>query len=347
MPEITEAELKKQIKKKDFSPIYVIYGTEQMFIKRYTEKLVEAVAGKNPSDFYFHRFGGEVDLDELAAAVQIVPFMSEYNCVLISDVFLDLMNADEIARFKDILARPVSGTVIILSMPSYVPKRYAAALTSIIKKAKKYGSVCEFKELDRGTLERYAAKWANENGKMISRVNAAKLISYCGTDLNLLRNEIDKISAYAKGEEITMDDINKLATVNLETRVFALSDAVLEGRGEKAFTILNQLFYQKEEPLMMIYVLSMAFIDAYRMRVADECGVTMAQVASDFSYKGRSFALKRARSSTSRVSTQALRNCLDALTEADGSFKTLTVNHRLYLEQLIARLLLIVREGGV
>ncbi len=347
MPKITEAELKKHIKQKNFSPVYVIYGTEQMFIKRYTEMLTEAVAGKNPSDFNFHSFSGNINLDELAASVQIVPFMSEHNCVLLTDIFLDSMTADEIDRLKTILAQKISGTVIIISMPSYIPKKNTAALTSIIKKAEKNGSVCKFEQLDQNTLERYIAKWANQNGKLISHINASKLIGYCGSDLNLLKNEVDKISAYAKGEEITLDDIQKLASVNLETRIFTLSDAVINGQGDKAFQTLDRLFYQKEEPVMMLYVLSNSFIDAYRIRVADECGVTQQQAAAEFDYKKRAFALKNARRSTSHVSTEALRKCLDALLEADISFKSVSVNPRLYLEQLIARLLIIAQEGRV
>lgn len=347
MPKITEAELKKHIKQKNFSPVYVIYGTEQMFIKRYTEMLTEAVAGKNPSDFNFHSFSGNINLDELAASVQIVPFMSEHNCVLLTDIFLDSMTADEIDRLKTILAQKISGTVIIISMPSYIPKKNTAALTSIIKKAEKNGSVCKFEQLDQNTLERYIAKWANQNGKLISHINASKLIGYCGSDLNLLKNEVDKISAYAKGEEITLDDIQKLASVNLETRIFTLSDAVINGQGDKAFQTLDRLFYQKEEPVMMLYVLSNSFIDAYRIRVADECGVTQQQAAAEFDYKKRAFALKNARRSTSHVSTEALRKCLDALLEADISFKSVSVNPRLYLEQLIARMLIIAQEGRV
>ena len=347
MPKITEAELKKHIKQKNFSPVYVIYGTEQMFIKRYTEMLTEAVAGKNPSDFNFHSFSGNINLDELAASVQIVPFMSEHNCVLLTDIFLDSMTADEIDRLKTILAQKISGTVIIISMPSYIPKKNTAALTSIIKKAEKNGSVCKFEQLNQNTLERYIAKWANQNGKLISHINASKLIGYCGSDLNLLKNEVDKISAYAKGEEITLDDIQKLASVNLETRIFTLSDAVINGQGDKAFQTLDRLFYQKEEPVMMLYVLSNSFIDAYRIRVADECGVTQQQAAAEFDYKKRAFALKNARRSTSHVSTEALRKCLDALLEADISFKSVSVNPRLYLEQLIARLLIIAQEGRV
>ena len=84
MPRITEADLKKQIKNKSFSPVYLIYGSEQMFVKSYTKKLCEAVAGKNPSDFNYHTFSGDIDFQELAASLQIMPFMAERNCALLS-----------------------------------------------------------------------------------------------------------------------------------------------------------------------------------------------------------------------------------------------------------------------
>ena len=162
---------------------------EQMFVKRYTENLVQAVTGKNPSDFNFHSFGGEIDLDELAATMQIIPFMSDYNCVLVTDVFFDNMDKDATDRFIDIISNTYDGTILIISMPSYVPTKKKASLTSVIKKIEKIGAVCEFNKLSQSMLERYIAKWANECGKSISHINASKLISYCGEDLNLLKNE--------------------------------------------------------------------------------------------------------------------------------------------------------------
>ena len=132
MAKLTEAELKKQIKSKQFSPAYVIYGDEQMFVKRYTEKLVQAIVGKNPSDFNFHTFGGEIDLDELAATMQIIPFMSDYNCILVTDVFFDNMDKDETDRFIDIISNTYEGTILIISMPSYVPKKKKASFTSVV-----------------------------------------------------------------------------------------------------------------------------------------------------------------------------------------------------------------------
>lgn len=344
MAVLTDKQMDKHIKEKKYVPFYLIFGEEQMYIKKYTEKLVTAVAGKEPNDFNFHTFSGDVDLDEFAASVQIVPFMSEYNCVLLSDVFFDNMNSDDLSRFSDITKNSPDTTVLILSMPSYKPSKNKAAITAFKKLADKKGVVCEFGILTQVELEKFIAKWANENGKLISHINAAKLISYCGKDMNLLKNEVNKISAYAKGEEITLEDIDKLATVNLESKIFALSDAVLNGNAEKAFLTLDNLFYQREEPIMMLYVLSASYIDAYRMRVADESGVTKNEVASEFAYKNRAFVLDNAKRATRKVTTQALRKSINLLLKADADFKSASVNHRLYMEQLIAQLLLIAKE---
>ena len=123
MPRITLKELEKQIKSRTFAPVYVLYGSEQMYVRELTKKLVTAVAGKQPSEFNYHTFSGEVDLDTLAAAAEVVPFMSEYNCVVVTDLFVDAYNADDLEKLRAIFKRKIDGTVLILSMPSYVPKR--------------------------------------------------------------------------------------------------------------------------------------------------------------------------------------------------------------------------------
>ena len=345
MPVITETELKKQIKARSFLPIYVLCGTEQLYIKHYTKLLTEAVAGKEPSDFNFHTFSGEVDLDTLASAIGVVPFMSEYNCVLVTDIFLDMLNADDLNKLKAICKMQAEGTVLILSMPSYVPKRNAKAWEAIQKSAQKDGAVVKFDKPDDTKLEKHIGKWANAQGKFISRINASHLIKLCGKDLTRLKNEVDKLCAYSDGEEITMQAIDLLVAQSLEAKIFSLSDQVLAGRGDDAFCTLDVLFYQKEEPVMMLYVLSNAFTDAYRVRVADESGVPLKTLAEDFACKNRTFALERARRSTRSVSTEALRRCLAVLSEADNRMKSVRVNERLFLEQLIAQLLLLAREG--
>ena len=173
MPLINETELNKQIKNRVFSPVYVIYGSEQMYVREYTKKLLEAVAGKKPSDFNFHTFSGEVNLDTLASAIGVVPFMSEYNCVVVTDIFLDMLNSDDLEKFKEICKTKAEGTVLIISMPSYVPKRNAKAFEAIVKRAQNDGSVIKFEKPGDDKLEKYIAKWANRQGTFISRLSCA------------------------------------------------------------------------------------------------------------------------------------------------------------------------------
>jgi len=57
--------------------------------------------------------------------------------------------------------------------------------------------------------------------------------------------------------------------------------------------------------------------------------------------------LNRARTSVSRTSTEALRKSLDVLVETDEKLKSVSVNQRFLIEQLISRLLLIAKEGRI
>ncbi len=355
MSAINENELKQHIKSRKFSPVYMIYGAEQMFVSRYTEKLCEAVAGKQPSEFNFHIFEGELNLDTFASSLQVVPFMSEYNCVLVRDIDIDSMaqKPSDIEKLKSTIKSVGEGTVLIISMPTFVAKKQKSAFDSIVRLVAKIGSTCEFAKINQAMIEKYVVKWANQNGKLISHINATKLIGYCGEDLNLLQNETNKICAYSKGEEVTLEDIQKLATINnVEIKVFAMTDAVLNNDIQKAFNSLNTLISQGAEPVPTLGALSNTFIDAYRIRVADECGVLKSTVVSDFSaYKRRAFALDKARTATSRVSTEALRKCLDVLIEADTKMKSdmkdIKNTFQPFMEQLISKLLLIAKEGRV
>lgn len=353
MSAINETELKKQIKSRQFAPVYLIYGSEQMFVSRYTQKLVEAVAGKNPPEFNYHSFGGQMNLEEFAAAVQVVPFMCEYNCVVATDIFFDMMKPSELDDLKAIVEGVSDGTVLIISMPTYVPKKQEKAFLSLVRSIEKKGAVCKFEKLSQSVIERYIAKWANENGKLVSHINAARIISYCGQDLNLLKNEVNKLCAYASGEEISLDDIDKLATVNnLEIKIYAMTGAVLNNDGQRAFNTLNTLMNQGEKPVFIFSALASAYVDAYRVRVADECGIIQNDFISDFkSYKNKSFVLRNARNATRRVSTEALRKSLDVLVEAETTLKTgmkdVKNTFQPFMEQTIAQLLLIAKEGRV
>ena len=345
MPAISEAELKKQLKTRSFSPVYLIYGDEQMYVKDYTRKICDAVTEKAPSDFNFHAFKGELDLAELDAATQVIPFMSEFNCVLAEDIFFDLWKRDDPKDyFLDIISRVGGSTVLVISMPSYVPKTNAKYFEKVEKAVKKHGSVCRFEKLNDSTLEKHITKWAGSQGKLFERGCSRQLINLCGSDLHRLKNETDKLCAYSSGEEITLTDISAVVVPNLESRIFDITDAVMRGQGSRAYEILDRLFSQREIPDVILTVLGNNYIDLYRAKLGVECGKTFQEIARDFDYGNRSFALKKVYNS-SRLSNEALLESIRAIIAVDQAFKSLNPDKWLMLEQLIAKLLLFVKEN--
>ena len=222
MPRITEADLKKQIKNKSFSPVYLIYGSEQMFVKSYTKKLCEAVAGKNPSDFNYHTFSGDIDFQELAASLQIMPFMAERNCVVVTDIYFDNMVKDRLDTLKELTSRAWDGTVLIISMPTYVPSKNKTSFTALIKRVEKIGSVCCFEKINSQIIEKYVAKWANENGKF----TCSSDILECAKDADILYTDV-WASMGQEEEKAEREKIFKNFQINDEVMAVANNDAMV------------------------------------------------------------------------------------------------------------------------
>ena len=64
-------------------------------LSKVTQKsFVRLLQAKNPSDFNYHTFSGDIDFQELAASLQIMPFMAERNCVVVTDIYFDNMVKD-------------------------------------------------------------------------------------------------------------------------------------------------------------------------------------------------------------------------------------------------------------
>ena len=63
-----------------------------------------------------------------------------------------------------------------------------------------------------------------------------------------LIGEIEKVGAYAKGPRITRQDIEAVATPQLDAVVFRMTDAIGEGNFDRAAQVLGELYQMQEPP---------------------------------------------------------------------------------------------------
>ncbi len=350
MAKLTEQEFKKEVTAKNFKKIYLIYGEEKYLVKKYTQALINKAVGKNPTEFDLAKLNADTPLETIFAASMQISMFSEMKCVLVSDYEIDALSESDYQQLEKFIGEIPDSTMLLFSMPtlSQDSKKPTAKKTSKLKKfaaaVTKAGTVLELAKMGDIALEQQLAAWAEKNGCKLDRINASKIIAMCGTDMTALKNEIDKLSAYADGNEITEQIIKKLVVKNTEVRIFALSDCILRSDFNGAYRQLNDLFEQNEKPEIILSVLSSVFVDMYRMRAASESGKKAADVAADFQYGKREFVLKNAYNQSKKYSTKTLRRFLDIILETDIKLKSTRGNARILMETLLSKLIVAIRE---
>lgn len=351
-----EKSLKKHISSKKFNNIYVIFGDEKYLCKFYTNELAEAVAGKDPCEFAFHQFSSETDIQDIADAVGMVPFMTEYNCVLVKDYDINKLSKEQYDSLIAVLKSVPDTTVLIFSFTTIDPvivekdddekKRSKFKPFCGVVEKMGMGCVAEINMRSATSLEHQLAKWADKFGKKLSLPVASKLIYYCGTDLSTLKMELDKVCAFAQDrEEITVDMVEATVIKKLEVKVFDMVDSVIYGNTDKAYTQLRQLFAMREDPRSIVFALSFVYIDLYRAKVTVQSGSTIKETAKFFNCQQREWALNKAVKKSKDLSVYALRESLNLIIELNGKLNSFTVNEEAAVEKLIADLILVaIRE---
>lgn len=347
MAVINENDFKKEIAAEKFSRLYLIYGEEKYLVKKCTDYLRTKIEGKNPSGFDSDVLPSSADLQIIAESVEQLPLISKKRCVCINDFDFEAISESDLKSLIAFCSDLPESTVLIFSQPTLTfdgkklnkTKKFAAA-------AEKIGTVLHCEKKGEIALERQVVSWAKKFGCDISEFNASKLIASCGTDMNTLKNETEKVCSYVGTGIIEENDIKMVAVKNLEARIFALSDSIIRRDYNSAYKQLDLLFYQREKPEVILGVLSSAFVDIYRAKTAIESGEKSSVLKDIFPYKGKEFRIRNAERDMKQYSNKAISKILDAIADTDIKLKSSVGNQRIVLEALIAKILLIVKEDS-
>lgn len=345
MAKIGEKELKQQIKNKEFSNAYFIYGEESYLKEFYVNKLKEIIVEPAFADFNFHQYNGkDTSLDDILKDAEMLPMMSSYVFIHVSDYsFVDSKNDCEM--IKEFLTDLPETTILVFSYDNIVVDiKKNAKWKSVESAFAKYGSSVNLEKRTEGDLVKLLVSGCKKRGALLTPDNARYLISVSGSDIKTLLNETEKLSSYVNGGEITKDIINQLAVKCLQARVYDLSKAIVKGDYNKAYSVLDTLFAMKEESISVLSVISGCYVDMYRAKCAKIAGEPVEDVANYYNYKGREFALRNAMRDCTALSVDQLRKSLDVLMLADNALKSTGADKRLILEETLVKLLLISKE---
>lgn len=346
MAALTEQELKKQMGTGAFAPLYILYGEEKYLVRRAAERLIDKAAGDSFPEFNRNELSNSATVDEIADAAQALPLFSEHKCVSVADFDVEEKTPSEIKKLSELLDGLPESTSLVFFYPTlHFDGKKSAKWRNFLKEADKVGCTVCCNPREVSELQRLLQREAEKAGCILSKQNAGLIIDYAGRDLTRLLNEMEKLCAFAETGEITREHVEELVSKSVETTVFLMANALVAGNHEKAYLLLDQLFYQNEEPVMVLGALAASYVDMYRVKAAVTAGLTASAAAECGEYRGKEFRLKNAERAGRGVALPVLRESLGLLLQADVALKSSRLSPRLIMDSLVARLLLAGRRA--
>lgn len=340
MPIVTETDFNEQIRLNDFKRAYFIYGKEKYLVDYYTKKLTDKILFEGKNSFNLQDFSMlDFEMEMFHDAVEALPLMATNKCVRLFDFDVEKENQDTVKTLKEIISDIPDSTIVIISQRSIeIDEKRSSKWISFIKFFEKHGEVLELSPMAVLKLQRQLIRWADKLSCDLSQDNAWKIIKKCGDNLYTLKQEMEKLCAYVNKSEIKSEDIDKIVIENIETNIFELTKAITMRNYERAFEVLDNLFYKREEPTVILSIMASVYIDVYRVKVAEQNGKTLNDIGEVFDYERKKFRLENAKKYTKRLPIESIRKCLDLIVETDAKLKSSKIDSRFLLEELITKL---------
>lgn len=342
-----ENTLKAELKAGKLRQVYYVYGEETFLDNMYADRIISTAGCEQSDGMNFLKLRGAPDPHSLSDFTESLPFFAEHKCVKLIDLDAEAMDNDSHKELLRLIEELPDTTVMVicqtgLEIDDMKPK---AKTKKLIQTVEKCGMVCKMQFLPAAMTAAMAAKKAQKSGCTLSQENALYLSDLCGRSLTLIQNEVDKLCACQQSGEISRELIDALTPKLLDASAYDLSACILAGRTADALKMMDELFQQREEPILMLSALSGAFVDNYRAKLAMNARKSAQQAAADFGYfGGRAYFFGKTCTAVRSIPEENLRRCLEVLYRTNVLMNSSKQDERILLERAVTELSAINRR---
>lgn len=326
-------------------PVYYILGENIWLKEKCLDKIIEIIKTQK-SNCEFYKFNNKnIDIDNVINICESIPMGADFKCIIIKDWELDKLGDKEMKVLIELVSDIASFCCII-----FVNINISVLKTKIKKfldTIKKNGDILEFKNLNPAEIKEYVVFKIKYFGCQISNKDAKNLVEYCNNDLNKISQEIKKLASFyenKKNKEITFDDIKALVTPSLEVRVFDLVKYINLRNKKQTLILLKNLLDSREEPVMILSIMSMNFLDLYRAKVARVNNKKPEDIIEIFDYKNKEFRVTKAFSQSNNYNFEQLKKIINLLIKSDYKLKSSQVDKEMILETTLLKIFSYLEE---
>ena len=252
--------------------------------------------------------------DAVAACNAMGLFVAEGRLVVVDEV--ERWKADDVKVVAAYLAAPAPATVLALVAGEVKSDALAKAVA-------KSGELLTY-DVPKRRLPEWAGEQFARLGAKADKEACRALVEIVGDDLDELASEIDKLAAWAAGDEITLRAVEELAVGRAETPIFSLTDAW--GRRDVGAvlsmteSLLERTHRTRSGEILRIVASLVGHVGRVRrcQRLAEE-GVRARDAAARL--KMHPFAAEKAFGQAANFSAEELANAIVRLAELDAAAK--------------------------
>ncbi|MDR0892493.1 MAG: DNA polymerase III subunit delta [Mediterranea sp.] len=238
--ELTYDEILRELKNKQYHPIYYLMGEESYYIDLIADYIAEHVLTETEKEFNLTVvYGADVDIATVINAAKRYPMMSEHQVVVVKEA-QGIKNMEELAYY---LQKPLSSTLLVVCHKHGSLDRRKKLAAEI----EKHGILFESKKLKDAQLPGFIATYMKTRGVDMDPKATAMMADFVGTDLSRLTGELDKliITLPAGQRRVTPDLVEKNIGISKDYNNFELRNALIEKDVLKANKIIK---YFDENP---------------------------------------------------------------------------------------------------
>lgn len=321
------------IKKGEFTPVYLLVGEETYFIDETVRRIKEALGPEEELEMSIFDLE-EVPVDVVIDEADTIPFFSTRKLIIAKNAsFLKATEKGkekiehDMKRFESWLANPSDFSITVFIAP-YEKLDERKKVTKMMKERALVIQAETPKEQD---LAVWIQGLVKAEGKTIAQDAIEQLVTMVGPNMLQLQMEIEKLSLYL-GEDgnITVELVEDLVTKTLEQDAFKLLNAYFANDLVGALSIYHDLLRQKQEPIMLVGLLASNVRTMSNVFYLLKKGYHPQQIAKNL--KIHPYRVKLMVEQRSRPSEESLLKALYQLADVDLQLKTASGNRERYLE---------------
>ena len=268
---------------------------------------------------------------------ETLPMMSDYRLIIVQECALLQAGkvkdeASESALLEEYIRRVPPTTCLVFDVTGAVDKR-----KKLLKALTAMPGAVSFDALDDAQLTRWMTQQLRPLGKKMDKSACEALAFTSGRDLTLLSGELAKLAAYVgERESITAQDVEEIATHTAECTIFAMVDALSEGRVKDAFELLAVLLSLGEQRIGILAMITRHY--RQMMHLSAMLGDRLAQGQMAKALGVPPFALTRLTKQVGRRSYDSLKKSLELCVQADYDIKRGALREDAALDRLMLEL---------